>query len=50
MKTLLILLFGICKTEDSSNCVWNARVHGNEVGESFFMIGTETSYLILLLD
>lgn len=42
MKTVLILLFGLCATEDSSNCVWDAQAQGNKEGISFLYLSTET--------
>ncbi|MCI2958234.1 hypothetical protein MN032_11045 [Agromyces atrinae] len=33
-----------CETEDSDNCYWDARVFGNELGESFVTIRGESYY------
>ncbi|HRD16164.1 MAG TPA: hypothetical protein PK181_05015 [Methanothrix soehngenii] len=49
MKTLFILLFGLCDTEDSVNCVWDARVQGNGEGISFLYVEAGQSEVLLLL-
>jgi hypothetical protein len=49
MKAILVALFGLCPTEDSFNCVWDARIQGNGEGISFLYVGTEDVGLLLLL-
>lgn len=49
MKTLFILLFGLCPTEDSANCVWDARVQGNGEGISFLYVEKGQIEVLLLL-
>lgn len=34
-----------CSTEDSTNCVWDARIHGNGEGRSFVDLNGHTYYL-----
>lgn len=40
MKALAIVLFGLCPTEDSVGCVWNAETQGNGEGRSFLALPT----------
>lgn len=42
MIKILILVFGICPTEDSTTCVWDAANHGNGIGVSFLSLGELT--------
>ena len=49
MKTLFILLFGLCPTEDSANCVWDARAQGNGEGISFLYVEKGPTEFLLLL-
>lgn len=32
----------MCSTEDSTNCVWDARIHGNGEGRSFVDLNGRT--------
>jgi hypothetical protein len=34
-----------CTNEDSTNCIWDARIHGNGEGRSFIDYGGHTYYL-----
>lgn len=34
-----------CTTEDSTNCVWDARIHGNGEGRSFVDLNGHTYFL-----
>lgn len=49
MKALFILLFGLCPSEDSANCVWDARVQGNGEGISFLYVESGLIEFLLLL-
>ena len=51
MKALLIALWGLCPTEDATNCVWDAKTQGNGEGISFLALdvpGREIELLLLL--
>lgn len=39
------LILPPCPTEDSSQCYWNAAVHGNGTGTSFVALGDTVAYL-----
>lgn len=41
MIKVLSLLFGLCVTEDSTACVWNAEIQGNGSGHSFLAISED---------
>lgn len=43
---VIMLLIPACKTEDSSNCGWDAAKQGNGQGRSFIDIGGVTIYPI----
>lgn len=45
LLALLLALLPACATEDSTNCGWDASLHGNGTGSSFITIGTTTIYL-----
>ena len=38
MIKVLSLVLGLCPTEDSTNCVWNAKIQGNGLGVSFVAV------------
>lgn len=41
IKALLIAVWGLCPTEDSVGCVWDAQAQGNGEGRSFLAIATD---------
>lgn len=43
---LLTIQFDECKTEDSNNCYWNAKEHGNGEGRSFIALKDGTIVFI----
>jgi hypothetical protein len=45
LLALLLALMPTCTTEDSSNCYWDAKTHGNHQGRSFVDVGGEVFYL-----
>lgn len=49
MKVVMALIFGLCHTEDSANCVWDARIQGNGEGISFLHVGGEEVAILVLL-
>lgn len=52
MLAMLALVLGLCETEDSTNCVWNAQIQGNGRGVSFVAVTipmTEKEVLVSLL-
>jgi hypothetical protein len=40
---LLSLLLPVCPTEDSTNCYWDAQVHGNGMGNSAAIVALSPS-------
>lgn len=40
-----MLEMDLCPTEDSDNCVWDAMLHGNGMGQSFYTLEGQTYYL-----
>lgn len=49
MKALLVVIFGLCNTEDSVNCVWDARSQGNGEGISSLYLQTDRLEVLFLL-
>lgn len=49
MKVVMALIFGLCHTEDSANCVWDARIQGNGEGISFLYVEKGQIEVLLLL-
>lgn len=45
LALIVWLAVPVCPTEDSNNCLWNARTQGNGQGSSFIDVG---GYLIRL--
>lgn len=41
MIKILTLIFGLCPTEDSVGCVWNANHQGNHLGNSFLSLSED---------
>ncbi len=48
IKLLLVAMIGLCPTEDSSNCIWDATIQGNQQGSSFLDVGGHLLSLGLL--